>query len=123
MPIATMSAPSGFMYSCSSVYSRSFGISATTCSLVSDGVVLRRGVYPRRKTVSRNSDCALGAGCFTHQRAPDVVHAALELCERPFVVDHEVGARTFELSRHLRRDHVHCLGGIETSIFHQSLVP
>ena len=50
------------------------------------------------------------------------MYAALELCERAFVVDHEVGAGTFELSGHLRRDHVHRLGGIETSIFHESLV-
>src|SRR5689334_8178364 len=123
MPIATTSAPSGFTYSCSSVYSSSFGISDTTRSQVDDGVgKLARGVYPSPKTVSRNSDCARRTSGFRHQRIPDVVHAPLELGQRAFVVDDEVGAGPFELRGHLRGDHVHRFGCREPALLHESLV-
>src|SRR5688572_577177 len=96
-----------FKYSWSSVYSRSFGISDTTHS--AEKGEARRGVYPRRKTVSRNGGGGALRRRFAVQRGPHVVHAPLELRQRAVVVDHEVGARALELRGHLRGDHLHCL--------------
>src|SRR5689334_21570103 len=108
-----------FKYSWSSVYSRSFGISDTTHS--AEKGEARRGVYPRRKTVSRNDGGRALRQRLTVQRRPHVVHAPLELRQRAIVVDHVVGARPFELGGHLRGDHLHRLGFAQSAILHEAL--
>src|SRR3954470_11310998 len=115
----TFASSVGFKYSWSSVYSRSFGISDTTHS-VKRGEA-RRGVYPRRKTVSRNDGSrALCAGIAV-QRRPHVVHATLELRQRAVIVDDEVGTCALELRRHLRGDHFHRLRFAEAAVFDETL--
>src|SRR3954464_5823000 len=88
-----------------------------------------REVYGRLKTSAWNADFALDTadfardkaelarrlGCSTLKRAPERVDVALQILERSVVVDAVSGSAPFELGRHLCRNHVHCLGLLETS--------
>src|SRR3954466_4478549 len=129
MPISAVPSLPFRTYSCSSVYWRSFGMFATGAPLRDACLTVGREVYGRLKTESRNADFALDTadfardkaelarrlGCSTLKRAPERVDVALQILERSVVVDAVIGARPLELGRHLCRDHVHCLGLLETS--------
>lgn len=55
------------------------------------------------------------------QCMPHVLYATLELCECTVVLDDEVGARSFELGRHLRGDHVHGFRLLQSAILYQAI--
>src|SRR3954468_10472938 len=121
MPISAVPSLPLRTYSCSSVYWRSFGMFATGAPLRGAGLTVGREVYGRLKTESRNPNGRLYSRLIALKGAPQRIDIALQIFQRAVVVDAVVGACPLELGRHLRGDHVHGVGLLETAGGDQTL--